>query len=88
MAKKPTIKQREQSGRGLLIKEENRKANERQKIKDEIERLDRLDVESAKNALNTFLESPEWIRYGCRIVVQGQFMENQIKSGLLVVKNK
>lgn len=60
----------------------------REEITKETERLDALDVESAKGALNQFLASPDWTRYGCRIVVQGQFIENQMNAGILVIKNK
>lgn len=71
-----------------VITEEIRKAEQRQKIKEDTERLDKMDVELAKNALNTFLESTEWNRYGCRIVIQGQFIDSQVNAGILVIKNK
>ncbi len=62
------------------------KLNDREALKEKQNELDKLDVESAKKALNEFFQSNEWTRYGCNLLPQGQFIGDKIQTGLVVVK--
>lgn len=66
----------------------SKKLDKRETLAKELEEMNKLDIESAKNALNSFLESEEWTRYGCVLLPQGQFVGNQINTSLIIVKQK
>jgi hypothetical protein len=61
--------------------------DESTKAEQEIERLDAFDVQSCKTefdkAVGDILK-----RYGCRIVIRGQFVGDKAESGIFFVKAK
>ena len=64
------------------------KPSEKEILEQKIKELEKQDIEGAKEALNKFFASQEWTKYGCRIIVQGQFIADKIQASLLVVKDK
>lgn len=64
------------------------KLNDREALAKRQKELDDMDIQSALKAFNDFMNSPDWTRYGCILVPQGQFVGSQIKSSLVIVKSK
>jgi hypothetical protein len=64
------------------------KLNNRDALAKRQKELDDMDIQSALKAFNDFMNSPDWIRYGCVLIPQGQFIGDKIKSSLVIVKSK
>lgn len=58
----------------------------RKEAQEKLAEMDKMDVQSAVNALQAFLESPDWKRYGCTLVPEGTFVGNQAKTTIGVRK--
>lgn len=62
--------------------------NDREQLQQKQRELDALDMTAAQLAFNTFIKSEEWTKHGCLLLPQGQFIGNEIKVSLVIVKAK
>lgn len=61
--------------------------DQRKILEEETKRLDALDIEECKSTFN-WMVNELMERYGCKILVQGRFVGNQISTEILIVKAK
>jgi hypothetical protein len=59
--------------------------NEKQEALDRLKALDEKDIKACIEKYNASVE-PILQEFGCKIIIQGTFVDNQIKSGLAIVK--
>lgn len=61
--------------------------NEREEAQKKLEELNKLDVANCQKEVNDAIANI-CEKYGCRALIQGQFIGAEIKTGLLIVKAK